>query len=653
MAAFSPIQGPRTVARTKTFAEPGSSVKLTDVTVQGFRCLEDVTLVFDDLTILLGSNSTGKSSLLKALKFFFEDDALSAQDVFGREGDGSVRVQATFHDLAPADREAFGPYAHGQQMVLTRSWRDGKSNFSGRALQFAGFDEIRSETGAARTKAYRKLVTDEPDLELVDATTIDAANREMLAWEMENPGRCRVEDDPSRFHGFPSVGKSLLASRFKFVFVPGLRDAAAEAIEGRATLLGQILSAVAEQRAEANTALSELETKTREKYAKVIEESHGPTLRELAQSIETYLQRYVPSASLELRAIESQLTIAPPAVELRGGEGSDQSDLSRQGHGFQRTFIIAALEYLASTSVPDDAADRPSLFFAIEEPELYQHPPRARHFFRTLRSLAGDDPNVQVAYATHSPYFVSPEEFTRLRIFRRRPSGDQKPPASAVTQATLEAVQLAVDERRREQLPRYIARTMREAFCEAFFGQSALVVEGITDVGVMTQVGRLMGFDLASHGVVLVSVSKGNQPVALAVLRALEIPAYVVFDAGSDAVDTEACPQCGRSGQKRRAEEQKENEAILRALGVGPEPFPASGMRDEWACFESDLEQFLSESIPTFDQEKRAVADEMGWKMKSPEVYAEVLERLGREGLPELLTAIVSRALRLAGVAVQ
>lgn len=628
-------------------------MKLGEVKVQGFRCIEDLTLAFDELTILLGSNSTGKSSLLKALKFFFDDDALAAEDVFGREGDGSVLVQATFLDLAPLDRETFGPYAHGQQMVLTRLWRDGNSNFSGRALQFPGFDEIRGQTGKARTAAYRELVKTELALGLVDATTIEAADREMLAWEMGHPDRCRLEDNPSRFQGFPSVGKSLLASRFKFVFVPGLRDAAAEAIEGRATLLSQILSAVAEQRAEANTALIELETETREKYAQVIEKSHGPTLRELARSLETYLRRYVPSGSLELRPIESQLTIAPPAVELHGGEGSDQSDLSRQGHGFQRTFIIAALEYLASTSAPEDAPERPSLFFAIEEPELYQHPPRARHFFRTLRSLADDDPNVQVAYATHSPYFVSPEDFTRIRIFRRRLGEGQKPPATAVTRATLEAVQQAVDERRREQLPRYIARTMREAFCEAFFGQSALVVEGITDAGVMTQVGRLMGVDLPSHGVVVVPVSKGDQPVALAVLRALKIPTYVVFDAGSGAVDTEACPQCGRQGQKRRAEEQKENEAILRTLGVPLEPFPGSGARDEWACFEVDLEQFLAETIPDFDEQKRTIADEMGWKMKSPEVYAEVLERLGREGAPDLLADIVSRALRLAGVAVQ
>lgn len=624
-------------------------MRLGEVKVQGFRCLEDVTLAFDELTILLGSNSTGKSSLLKALKFFFDDDALAAEDVFGREGDGSVLVQATFLDLAPADREAFGPYAHGEQMVLTRSWRDGKSNFSGRALQFPGFDEVRSVTGAARTKAYRALVEADPGLGLVDATTTQTVEKEMLAWEMSRPDRCRLDDDPSRFHGFPAVGKSLLASRFKFVFVPGLRDATAEAIEGRATLLGQILSAVAEQRAEANTALTTLETNTRKEYARLIEESHGPTLRELARSLESYLQRYVPSGSLELRPIESQLTIAPPAVELRGGEGSDQSDLSRQGHGFQRTFIIAALEYLASTSAPNDVADRPSLFFAIEEPELYQHPPRARHFFRTLRSLA-DDPNVQVAYATHSPYFVSPEDFTRIRIFRRRRAEDQQPPATEVTHATLEAVQAGVDERRREQLPRYIARTMREAFCEAFFGQSALVVEGITDAGVMTQVGRLMDFDLASHGVVVVPASKGDQPVALAVLRALEIPTYVVFDAGSDAVDTEACPQCGRQAQKRRAEEQQENEAILRTLGVPLEPFPGSGARDEWACFESDLEQFLTDAIPSFEQQKRTVADEMGWKMKSPEVYAEVLERLGRVGLPDLLVEIVSRALRLASV---
>jgi predicted ATP-dependent endonuclease of OLD family len=66
-------------------------VKLRQATIHGFRCFDDVRLDLDDLTILLGSNSAGKSSLLRGLQFFFERDQLSPEDVFAGSDDGRSR----------------------------------------------------------------------------------------------------------------------------------------------------------------------------------------------------------------------------------------------------------------------------------------------------------------------------------------------------------------------------------------------------------------------------------------------------------------------------------------------------------------------------------------------------------------------------------
>lgn len=588
--------------------------------------------------MLLGSNGAGKSSALRALKFFFEGDSLEPDDIYGRDPAGRVSVQLTFDELTDSDKQAFGPYATGSQMVLTRQWVDGKPLLTGRGLQLADFGPIRAAQGKDRTRLYKELREAQEALDLPAATNMADVDAAMLAWEMEHPDRCdEVEQDAGRLLGYTSVGQSAIGSRFKFVFVPGLRDAAEEAMERRGSLLERLLTAIADQRVQANERLSELEQDIRERYAEVVQESHGPTLDGLAESLETHMRRYVPTAGITLRPIHAELRIGAPAVELRGGESQDLTDLGRQGHGFQRTFIIAALEYLAETAREiEEAGDAPSLFLAIEEPELYQHPPRARHFARTLRNLAVSEAKVQVCYATHSPYFVAPQDFPKIRLFRRVASDDSELPATvSIAAATRDEVASVLDDP--TQTDRLLARTIHPAFSEAFFARAALIVEGPTEQAAFEEAARMMGKDLGSLGVVTVPASKSRQPVAIAVLRSLAVPTYAVFDGDENASD--------------RDQAEQGNRRILRALGVeGDIPaFPPTEAHGTWACMSTDFETYLAETIPDFSQKVDDVARELGWsKPKSPEVYAEVLDQVGVDDLPPLVKEILETVLAMA-----
>jgi len=609
-------------------------MRLRRAEIRGFRCLHDVALDFDDLTILLGGNSTGKSTVLRALKFFFEGDKLEAEDAYGRMGDGALSVQLTFDGLTDGDRKTFGLYARGEQLVLARLWNVGEpdSKITGRALRYADFDPIKAAQGRERTAAYRALREAQANLELPAATNVAAVDAALLAWEMEHPDQCEAADaDAARFFGYASVGQSRLADRFKFVFVPGLRDAADEATERRGSILERLLAAIAEQRAEADEKLTSLEDETRARYAEVVSESHGPTLEGLADRLEGALRRFVPDASITLTPREAAFRIDPPRIELRGGEAHDLSDLSRQGHGFQRTFIIAALEYLAETATElAGQGDRPTLFFAIEEPELYQHPPRARHFFSTLRGLAKDEQPIQVCYATHSPYFVSASEYEGIRLFRRPVvEGQELPAGTTVVAADSEAVVQTLPEERRAEVDRYLARTMRDAFCEALFAKAAVIVEGPTDTAVITQAASTLGVDLTSLAVTFVPVTKSAQPLATAILMALGIPTYVIFDSdshkeGDDAVNAAST-----------------NRRILRALGETETDFPETTVRAGWACFATELDDYLR-TESDFQRHCEEACRELGWsKLKSPEVYADAVERMGVEELPETLVRIV------------
>ena len=122
-------------------------MRLATVNIKNFRCLEDVSVNMSELTVLLGPNSAGKSSFLRALAFFFEGTSLDVADVFGG-ADHTASVECIFGELTEPDRAALGPYALGNQVVLRRSFRPGSEpTLSGRGRRFAPFEQVRSKSG--------------------------------------------------------------------------------------------------------------------------------------------------------------------------------------------------------------------------------------------------------------------------------------------------------------------------------------------------------------------------------------------------------------------------------------------------------------------------------------------------------------------------
>jgi putative ATP-dependent endonuclease of OLD family len=623
-------------------------VRLARVRVEGYRCLDDVELTFDDLTILLGTNSAGKSSILRALQFFFEDGSLTRDDAFGSDDAREIVVQVTFDHLTRADRETFGSYARGDQMVLRRAWKDGKSKLTGRGLQYPAFTEVRGQSGGvARRTAYNQLVTTHPELGLPSVSRVDEADQAMLDWEMAHPDQCATcWDEATRFFGYSGVGRNRINERFKFVFIPGLKDAAEEATERRGTILERLLTAITEQRAEADKQLASLEESVRDQYKELVETTHRTTLQDLASGLQDRLRDYVPTSEVALEPVPQELQITAPRVRMVGGDEQHLTDLGRQGHGFQRAFIIAALEYLATAEAQPEG-DPATIFLAIEEPELYQHPPRAAHFAATLRGLATRDrPKVQVCYATHSPYFVEPSRFASIRICRRVKEHDGRPARTVVRAVSESEVARNLPASRRHRFPQEVARTLNTSFREAFFARAVLLVEGPTDVAVFSQLARMLGSEFLSHGVVCAQAAKSVMPIAHGILTSLEIPTFVVFDGDDHKDGNGICATCGR-GRGDARHHAKLNRELLISLGEQATDFPKDQHNARWACFRTDLEHHLQEHAQ-FTKTRSKVAEELNWNAKSGAVYAETIERLGLGALPPMLASITECVLEMA-----
>src|SRR5665213_369485 len=75
-------------------------MKLKEIKLQNFRGYKnEVSITFDDLTVLIGRNDAGKSSILDALNIFFNDAEIEKEDACVHGNAADVRISCMFSEL--------------------------------------------------------------------------------------------------------------------------------------------------------------------------------------------------------------------------------------------------------------------------------------------------------------------------------------------------------------------------------------------------------------------------------------------------------------------------------------------------------------------------------------------------------------------------
>jgi hypothetical protein len=576
-------------------------VRLKRVHIIKFRCLDELRLDFDDVTILVGANSTGKSTALHAIRWFFEGGALTDEDVTGMEPGQTASVSVTFTDFNDDDRVALGSYLVGDEATFWRTWSNGEEKLTGRGLAYPPFELVRVIGQAMpMRKAYAELRTARPDLGLPAAGTKAAVEAAMDAWEETHPDDLQ-ESAVSATHLFGFTGGSRLNGRFDFVLIPAVSDPEEETQDARGTLLRQLLERSLGDQPAMRATLEQLEKEVADQVHQIVVAEGGDALAALSTQVSRELQRLVPGGTVTLEPREPAFRFPTVAIELRVAEGGLETVVGRQGHGFQRALLFAVVQQLAAmppqvrelrdedeVSLSDSEGSGPALFLALEEPELYQHPAQARHFASTLATLA-DTGRVQVAYATHSEHFVDPTRYERLRRFRRRPGATW--PIGEATFATVAGVaeRLAgvVDA---NEVATRIRLTLRRQLAEAVFARAVLIVEGHSDAGFLNGVAdRTGGFDVDGIGVVF-GMGKTQLAVPWAILEELGIPTYLVLDGDAGRATRVLHAKGEAAAAAAERDVMRENELMFALLGADLDTHPPTTVGSTWAVLADTLE---------------------------------------------------------------
>lgn len=621
-------------------------MKIHTVRIQNFRALQDVSIRFDSVTTFIGPNGAGKSTVLRALDWFFnggKGGQLTLDDCSFGSSDKNIEVQVTFDDLTMKDRETLGKYAPVDATTFT-AWKtkaaDGEETFSANAKGYPAFNEIRDRSSAADKKSmYSALRTAEPDLGLPAWTNQVSSMESLVRWEASNTDRLveAPETQTTKFFGF--VGGSKMSDLFDFVLVTADLRASEEAQDSRSSIIGKILERSVD-RAAADEKIAQIVETSRAAQQKVYSESFSGQLDAIKRELNEVVTAYAPGRTIQVAPAEVELKAPRTTFDVSVMDGNTETPVERQGHGFQRTLLISALQVLAESTA---AATEGVICLAIEEPELFQHPTQAQAFARVLRSLASDEgKRIQVTYATHSQFFLESRHFDQIRRLTRSTGAE---PMVTVHSSTIEKVKQrlsgiidpAVVERQLDMMA-------TGQLSSALYSSRALVVEGGTESAVFYGIGdRLAPAKFESEGIAVVSANgKPSVPLAHAILESLGIPTYAVFDADA-GYESRAQGKTARQIQNERSNHASLNRKLLKYFGMVDVDFPVEIVGEKVAIFEDHLEAHLDANWSEWASACAAVEEIVGVSLGKNQVSYRTATFEAEGSVPAMLEEIMAR----------
>jgi putative ATP-dependent endonuclease of the OLD family len=542
-------------------------MKIESVYIKNFRCFKEDTIYFDDYTCLVGANGAGKSTVFSALHVFFrhyKDSKTDLSKLIDKDFHHSntkepIIIRVTFKDLNEQAKLDLRDYVRQDKLVVTAEATYDEPSQKAEVKQYGnrlGFQDFREyfEMDKAGKKAaelvafYNQLKEKYADLPAVK--TKDAMADALKEHEASHSEQCVLIPSEDQFYG-ATKGASKLAPHIQWVFVPGAKDVTEEGEESKNSALGQLLLRTVRAKVNFTERIASLREDANKAYAKLLGEEQK-VLDELSGSLKTRLSQWAhPSINASVKwkqDPDKSVKVEEPVAAIQIGERGFEGELSRFGHGLQRSYMLALLQEL--NSIDDTLA--PTLILCIEEPELYQHPPQARYLAETLQELA--DVNTQVMVCSHSPIFIPKTDFEKVRIVREIGTPVETK-TTRITYQELSDYLITIGGKpiNRAGVVAKLFPYLSPSINEMFFCKVPIFVEGIEDIAYLKTYAELnaQSTDYRKLGCHLINADKKSNIIEpLAVAKLLKLDSFLVFDFDTDVTKAEHITEHKRDNKK-------------------------------------------------------------------------------------------------------
>lgn len=400
-------------------------MKIDSIKIKNFRGYKDETKIeLNDLTVFVGKNDIGKSTILEALDIFFNDGKgvikLDKTDVNVRgkkEEDLDIEISVCFSELPEkiiidstvetSLQDEFMLNADGQLEVIKRYKNGGAAKV---------FIKAKHPTNG---KCAELLLKKNSDLKkIIKSENIECENQTVNA-EMRraiwNKFSDDLQQDVIEIDASKEDAKKIWEKLSNYLPTYSLFQSDRKNSDGDDEIQDPLKTAVKQilSDTELQATLAEVATEVENKLKEVADRTLTK-LREMDPAIAASLNPIIPSAdSLKWQDVFKNVSIS----------GDEDIPINKRGSGVKRLVLLNFFRAEAERRCQEQG--NTGVIYAIEEPETSQHSDNQRiliEAFKTLASVA----NTQVILTTHSSYIVKQLQFTDLRLIKENEEGNKE-----------------------------------------------------------------------------------------------------------------------------------------------------------------------------------------------------------------------------------
>ncbi len=533
-------------------------MKIKSVHISNYKSYnaEGVTIPMSNITGFIGPNSAGKTNVLEALQLFFCPQKLTVAEFHKSRTDIPIQITVTFAEyISSSGTLCEKLFVNDGCFHLTRTytWNEQKNIAEAEkefSLAYAWVYDNENEI----LNPYKP----KPSATAIKEYLFDSASksfRRAIDWQSST----QHSEFPAKVECYWNTQKtsdSNWCSNFKwtqldyneelgkpqkeflniinpqlpnYLYLPinhSIDDEMSLKTGSRLeSIFSSLLSLTEKQELRKNKAIEKIQLQI-DKYYSTFYDKKLKTINRNLNSAS--VQWNFPETELELKrepqAIDSLLK---PTWSLVADDGFS-SGISNKGHGMQRLAVFQLLQSYVDYKV--QTSKNQQIIIAIEEPELYLHPPYKRALYNLFRQLSS---TFQIFYTTHDPNFVCLEYFDEIRLVRKNDFFESQVEHvdwslfdNNTTWKNIFGKKRAKEARRNE-----LQNKCHGEQNEGFFAKKIILVEGDTEKYALPQYFQKMGFDLDKENISLIEVQGVDALLpTYAIYAAFKIPVYVIFD---------------------------------------------------------------------------------------------------------------------------
>ncbi|MEQ8851722.1 AAA family ATPase [Gimesia sp.] len=481
-------------------------MKIKTVSIHNFRSVRDTEFDLEDYSLLVGPNNAGKSTVIDALRVFYEKDKYGYRpdrDVPFLGSDGESWIDITFALLPQEHKGLADKYKAPDFLLKVRKYLNCKD---------------KSKNGLI----YAFL----PEGDLAS----------------------------DQFYGAKQVQQGKLGN---VVYVPAVSKVDEHIKLTGPSALRDLLSTVLDEVIDSSNAFVELE-KNFIQFSKTIRNASttdGLSLGGLEEDLSSLLGEWGTEFHFSVKT-PTISDITKSLIDFHCRDESHEQDmgLDQFGSGFQRHFIFSLIQlsakYLGKKKPTQSKDFSPQLnLLLFEEPEAFLHPSKQQKLALNLQSIAKDETS-QVICSTHSPHFISHNISNIGSVLRLRRVGGigrvyqvRKDRWNSIVEQNQELNEIASKWNGKNKPPHeddYLPEMESIKYClwlnpdrcGMFFANRVLLVEGATEIALINRLITDGKIRIPDDGLQVVDcMGKFNTHRFILLLSELGTPHAVLHDA--------------------------------------------------------------------------------------------------------------------------